>query len=99
MKAEKQELVAKSQCFLFVAGRQIDGDVRPQPLLPHLLSQTAAFQSSVLKKAPSRYQLRTKDCIGCRVKFTARSNFASKNWKSFGVTVVENLDDLCPFIA
>src|SRR5437667_9140387 len=90
---KKQKFVAKMQPFVFVAWRKIDRDVVAQFGLTHFLRETAAFEGTIFEVPSRRNELGAIDTVRARIKFASFGCFAAQDRESFGIAVVQNLDN------
>src|SRR5437879_11954067 len=97
-KAEQQQLIAQMQSFLFMLRRQTDRHVPAKAGLAHRFGETSVLQSLIFEKTPGRHDLWTKDRVGPGIEFSGFRRFRAKHRKSFGIAVVEDLDNLGAFI-
>ncbi len=84
--------------FLFVRWWQVDGDILTEGACAHLLLDEAALQSRVLVVATGGHDLGAVHGEGGRFELLVACHLTPQHGKSFDVAVVEDLDDLGPFV-
>ena len=64
------------QRFFFVIHQEVNGDIVPQPALPHLFGEAPALQGAVFKESPCGDELESEDSIrrGIKLAFSQQAS-------------------------
>src|SRR5262245_40031003 len=80
--------------FILVGFGEVNGYVITKPVLSHLLGNTPALQCPVFEESSRSHQLWPKDVICPWVEFAGLRGFASEYGKAFGISVVQDFNNL-----